>query len=464
MPFEFVNNAILDRRTRKLIRSQAAKGRNVGKRHPSRGRRAAAKAGIAESHYDKPKDSLVLQSRHVVFPTIERQVGDSLSVFSLPVESTPGSRVIMQKAFAFLMSIPTMPKLGRIVNFTTAGSIWIQFWFVDEAYFHCAMAASIAAKNMLTSSSENFSEGLRHLSHSLRIVNQRLSGEKALSDTTLASVVAMLQYERMCGQYHQSLVHFRGLQRMVELRGGISQLRRDKPELAQKIFRADLEFAIYLGSPTLFGVDELPSTATIDWLRKRFGTSRMSALLTLPLFMRLNPHMREIWIDIMNLTSFLNESDNDGIKMDGYEYHDTLILIGYRLVHIRPLDKDSCDGWKENSIHLGLLMLMANFFLSILHQLPDLPLLRQRIEALVLEEFIGDKEEEEVLLWILFMAGITIPQLTEDGHFMRRISKVTISLNLQIWDDVHQILSKFPWIKAIHERPGNTLWNHLILI
>ncbi|KAI1469246.1 uncharacterized protein F4812DRAFT_323434 [Daldinia caldariorum] len=459
MPFEFVDNAILDRRTRKLIRSQAAKGRNVGKKHPSRGRRAAIKANIAESHYNKPNDFLALQPRHAVLPTIERQVGDSLSVFSLPVESTPGSRIIIQKALAFLMSIPTMPKLGRVVDFTTAGSIWIQFWFVDEAYFHCAMAASIAAKNMLTSSSENYSEGLRHLSHSLQIVNQRLSGGKALLDTTLASVVAMLQYERMCGQYQQSLIHFRGLQRMVELRGGISQLRRDKPELAQKIFRADLEFAIYLGSPTLFGVDELPDTATIDWLRERFGASRVSALLASPLFMQLSPDMQEIWIDVMSHASFLNENENNGIKMDGYKYHDTLILIGYRLVHIRPLDKGPGISL-ENDIHTGLLMLMTNFFLSILHRVPDLPLLRQRIEALVLEKLIGGKEEEEVLLWILFMAGITIPGLPEDEHFMRRISEVTISLDLQSWDDVRQILSKFPWIKAIHERPGNTLWNH----
>lgn len=96
---------------------------------------------------------------------------------------------------------------------------------------------SIAAKNLLTTNSEDSTEGLSHLSDSLRLVNQRLSGGEALSDMTLASVVAMLQYERMCGQYDQGLIHFRGLQQMVELRGGISQLMKDKPELTQKIFR-----------------------------------------------------------------------------------------------------------------------------------------------------------------------------------------------------------------------------------
>lgn len=95
MPFEFVDNTIIDRNTRKLIRSQAAKGRNVGKKHPSRGRRAAIKVDIAKSNY-KTKH-LVSQHHHIALPTIEPQVGDSLSVFSLPVESTPGSRTLVQK-------------------------------------------------------------------------------------------------------------------------------------------------------------------------------------------------------------------------------------------------------------------------------------------------------------------------------------------------------------------------------
>ncbi|KAI1479565.1 hypothetical protein F4774DRAFT_381368 [Daldinia eschscholtzii] len=459
MVFEFINNAVLDRRTRKLIRSHAAKGRNVGKKHPSRGRRAAIKADIAESIY-KPKDMALEPHNQLMLPTIERQVGDSLSVFSLPVESTPGSRVIIQKAFAFLVSIPRMPGLGKVIDFSAAGSIWIQFWFVDEAYFHCAMAASIAAKNMLTSSSEDSSEGLRHLSDSLRLVNQRLSGGGALSDTTIASVVAMLQYERMCGQYHQSLVHFGGLLRMVELRGGISQLGRDKPELALKIFRADLEFAIYLGSPTHFSIEELPDTATIDWLRKGFRASRMSTFLESHVFAQLQPSMQDAWVDVMSLTWFLNESENDCIKMDGDRYHDTLILIGYRLVHVRPLDK-SRGGTLENGIHMGLLMVITNLLVSILHRLPDLPLLRHRIGALVLEELTEDKEEEGILLWILFMAGLTISDLPDNGNFMQRIRKLTTSLCLQSWDDVRQILSKFPWINAINEKPGIALWGHL---
>lgn len=80
-------------------------------------------------------------------------------------------------------------------------------------------------------------EALRHLSCTFRLVNERLSGNDALSDDTMAVIVAMTQYERLRGQYHQGLVHFKGLQQMVKLRGGIIQLVSDAPELARKLFR-----------------------------------------------------------------------------------------------------------------------------------------------------------------------------------------------------------------------------------
>jgi hypothetical protein len=78
---------------------------------------------------------------------------------------------------------------------------------------------------------------MRHLSYTLRLVNEKLSGNEALSDTTMAIVIAMTHYERVQGRYRQGFIHFKGLQRMIELRGGISQLVTDKPRLAQKVFR-----------------------------------------------------------------------------------------------------------------------------------------------------------------------------------------------------------------------------------
>lgn len=99
------------------------------------------------------------------------------------------------------------------------------------------MALSVIALNNLVINQEDHMQAIRHLSHTFRLVNERLSGNDAVSDTTIAVVVMMAQYERHSSQHSQGLVHLKGLQRIVELRGGISQLTKNKPSLAQKIFR-----------------------------------------------------------------------------------------------------------------------------------------------------------------------------------------------------------------------------------
>ena len=95
---------------------------------------------------------------------------------------------------------------------------------------------SVAANPGLVSQ-QDFIEAMRHLSRAFRLVNEKLSGNEALSDTTMAVVISMTQYERLRGQHRQGLVHLDGLLRMVELRGGISQVMSTNPPLAQKIFR-----------------------------------------------------------------------------------------------------------------------------------------------------------------------------------------------------------------------------------
>ena len=116
---------------------------------------------------------------------------------------------------------------------------FLAFWPVSNADtdFHCVMAMSVTVLNNLLIKQEDPTEAIRHMSQALRLVSERLSGNDAVSDTTLAVVVAMAQCARLQGQYRQGLVHLEGLQQMIELRGGVSQLTRNQPGLAQMIFK-----------------------------------------------------------------------------------------------------------------------------------------------------------------------------------------------------------------------------------
>jgi hypothetical protein len=99
------------------------------------------------------------------------------------------------------------------------------------------MAIAIAALNSLVMQPEDPADAMRHIACSLRIVNQRLvSPHDALSDTTLAVVMMLSHYERHQGHLRQGQVHFDGLLRIVELRGGIAHLAKSKPNIALKLY------------------------------------------------------------------------------------------------------------------------------------------------------------------------------------------------------------------------------------
>jgi hypothetical protein len=79
---------------------------------------------------------------------------------------------------------------------------------------------------------------LYHLAQTLRLIEQRLSESNAAADINIATVVMMAQFERHQDRYPQAKAHMDGLQRMVEMRGGISNLIRQNPILSHKITRS----------------------------------------------------------------------------------------------------------------------------------------------------------------------------------------------------------------------------------
>lgn len=108
-----------------------------------------------------------------------------------------------------------------------------------DAGFHSAMATAITCLSGLVSKPEGMIQAMRHVSHTFRLVNQRLSGQSAVTDLTIAAIVSMAQYEHLQNQYQQGSVHVQGLQRIAQLRGGVGELMTSHPDLVQKMLRYD---------------------------------------------------------------------------------------------------------------------------------------------------------------------------------------------------------------------------------
>jgi hypothetical protein len=103
MPFKFINNADIDHRARKLIRSHAAKGKNVGKKLQRRKRTEPRTTITTPSSCSQSVDisktaaySQYVESYNAVL-TIERQLGDALSVLPIPEALITTSRGLIQQ-------------------------------------------------------------------------------------------------------------------------------------------------------------------------------------------------------------------------------------------------------------------------------------------------------------------------------------------------------------------------------
>lgn len=64
---------------------------------------------------------------------------------------------------------------------------------------------------------------LRHLSNTYRCIRRNLEAHGAPPDSTVAAVMSLAIFEDLNGQPFRSKVHINALQRMVELRGGLTE-------------------------------------------------------------------------------------------------------------------------------------------------------------------------------------------------------------------------------------------------
>jgi hypothetical protein len=66
------------------------------------------------------------------------------------------------------------------------------------------------------------------------LVAERLAGKDALSDSTLGVIVMMIVQEQMRKVVPEAYIHYEGLRKLIEVRGGLDQLEQS-PILLLKI-------------------------------------------------------------------------------------------------------------------------------------------------------------------------------------------------------------------------------------
>jgi len=109
MPFQFIDGAAIDSTSRKLIRSHAAKGKNLGRKLPSRRKQSERQSRTPRLAYLKDQIVEDIQNHALaldeVSPVIiERPIGDGLSSLCFPAELSPASKGLFKKKIRFYLT------------------------------------------------------------------------------------------------------------------------------------------------------------------------------------------------------------------------------------------------------------------------------------------------------------------------------------------------------------------------
>lgn len=176
-----------------------------------------------------------------------------------------------------------------------------------------------------------------------------------------------------------------------------------------------------------------------------------------PKFNRMDPFLQQILVDVTNIAHLFNMS-HTGLKMDPNMLQEVIVSVGYRLIRFHPLGGPQLESKVESAWHIGL----AAFTTTLYLQFGRRRFLKYSLVAQRLREVIDrglDEEDNDLMLWLLFIGGISVLAEVDQTWLVPRIHQVAQALGIEDWAALHQSIGQFPWINSLHDETGKALWD-----
>jgi hypothetical protein len=164
--------------------------------------------------------------------------------------------------------------------------------------------------------------------------------------------------------------------------------------------------------------------------------------------------LKAIHEHLKGFCKFLNNI-SESKRLDPTDFEDALISMAYRLLYLYPLGTKRPASELENAYHLGAIAIVwtALFESGRLHRSP------YNLLAAKLQGAADTLIPTELLLWLLFIGGISVIGSNEKEWLHCRIKRCTSALHLDDWPSTRELLGTFPWINLIHDKAARKLWH-----
>lgn len=168
--------------------------------------------------------------------------------------------------------------------------------------------------------------------------------------------------------------------------------------------------------------------------------------------------LRGVIADLMTVCNLLNNS-RKSFRLDPYVYQEVILSVCYRLLHRCPLAGAGFETNNDNIYHLGLLALMTTMLFQNGHSKRiSYNILAKRLRNTIESLASIATMEDTTLLWLLFVSGISIFNITGNAWMLPEIKKCTSKLGIESWRTARDRIRTRPWIYAVHDKLGEQLW------
>jgi hypothetical protein len=164
--------------------------------------------------------------------------------------------------------------------------------------------------------------------------------------------------------------------------------------------------------------------------------------------------------DVMKMSKIFN-SRIATRKLDPLAFQEVITTLCYRLLDIDSVKGTSLVSPIAKAVHRGLLAFMSTFLLQLGRpRHVRYRLLAQELKAALDNEQFRASVDPASQLWLLVVAGISVLDEEEIKTWLApRLAQVLDQFGTDDWQFASRLLSKYPWIKTIHDPHASQLWS-----
>jgi len=294
-----------------------------------------------------------------------------------------------------------------------------------------------------------------------------------ISDHAIAGVTILAIYQLVHGNFGVGLVHFNGLCRMIELRGGLAKLMSHNRALAQKpwrqvlssmtyhplltIIRIDLEFALKSGLPMRFSKANIPQRPT------NTGPKVIYPAYTKFCEDGASTELICLLSDVKIFTDTLCSID-DTNRLDPIDFSERAFILIHNLIDFAPLQGVRPSNATNDLLQLSLLAIMTTALPNYTADEIRYELLAKLLQRAIERYVASTIEQWKFLLWSVLAGRVSVLHKDHDTWVIHLLAGIIRRLEINSWDQLRLILGGYCWIHVTHDRVAIEIFEQSIAV